>query len=36
VARLAAVRGQNVDTLGWQTLRNTKELFDLPDAVLAA
>lgn len=36
LARLAAVRGQDVDVLGWQTLRNTKELFDLPDAVLAA
>ncbi|WP_411281158.1 TatD family hydrolase [Gemmatimonas sp.] len=35
LARLAAVRSQNVDVLGWQTLRNTKDLFDLPDAVLA-
>jgi hypothetical protein len=33
---LAVVRGQDVDELGWQTLRNTKELFDLPEAVLAA
>lgn len=36
LARLAVVRGQDADDLGWQTLRNTKELFDLPDAVLAA
>ncbi len=36
LARLAAVRGQNVDALGWQTLRNTRELFDLPNTVLAA
>ncbi|WP_373071230.1 TatD family hydrolase [Gemmatimonas sp.] len=36
LARLAAVRGQQVEALGWQTLRNTKELFDLPDAVLIA
>lgn len=36
LARLASVRGQDADELGWQTLRNTKELFDLPDAVVAA
>ncbi|WP_309670919.1 TatD family hydrolase [Gemmatimonas sp.] len=36
LARLATVRQQDVDALGWQTLRNTKELFDLPDAVVAA
>ncbi len=36
LARLAAVRGQDVEALGWQTLRNTKQLFDLPDAVVAA
>ncbi len=36
LARLAVVRGQDVGELGWQTLRNTKELFDLPDAVLVA
>jgi len=35
LARLAVVRGRNADDLGWQTLRNTKTLFDLPDAVLA-
>ena len=36
LARLAAVREQNLDELGWQTLRNTKALFHLPDAVTAA
>ena len=36
LARLAGVRGQDAHDLGWQTLRNTKELFDLPDAVVAA
>ena len=36
LARLAVVRGQDANDLGWQTLRNTKELFDLPDAVVAA
>jgi TatD DNase family protein len=36
LARLAVVRGQEVDDLGWQTLRNTKMLFDLPDAVADA
>lgn len=35
LTRLAAVRGQDVNALGWQTLRNTKRLFDLPDDVLA-
>ncbi|WP_396219752.1 TatD family hydrolase [Gemmatimonas sp.] len=36
LARLAVVRGQEIDDLGWQTLRNTKMLFDLPDAVADA
>lgn len=36
LARLAGVRGLDVDDLGRQTLHNTKELFDLPDAVTAA
>jgi TatD DNase family protein len=35
LARLAVVRGQDADALGWQTLRNTKMLFDLPDEVVA-
>ncbi len=35
LARLAAVRGQDVNALGWQTLRNTKALFGLPDIVVA-
>lgn len=32
--RLAAVRGQRAADLGWQTLRNTHRLFNLPDSVL--
>ena len=36
LARLAAVRNQSLDELGWHTLRNTKQLYDLPDAVTAA
>ena len=35
LTHLAAVRGQLVDAVGEQTLRNTKALFDLPDTVLA-
>ncbi len=35
LARLAEVREQDANTLGWQTLRNTAVLFDLPSAVSA-